>query len=61
MPDHVLKDDESLVTVARQDGFGKWETIFDDGGNSALKSKRGHANALMAPCRATWPRWPSKR
>jgi hypothetical protein len=47
MPDHVLKDGESLVSLARQYGFGKWQTIFDDGGNSALKSKRGHANALL--------------
>jgi hypothetical protein len=35
------------VTLARQYGFGKWQTIFDDGGNSALKSKRGHVNALL--------------
>jgi len=47
MPDHVLKDGESLVTLAKQYGFGKWQTIFDDGGNSALKSKRGQVNALL--------------
>jgi hypothetical protein len=47
MPDHVLKDGESLVTLAKQYGFGKAQSIFDDGGNSALKSKRGHVNALL--------------
>jgi hypothetical protein len=47
MPEHVLKDGESLVTLAKQYGFGTWQAIFDDGGNSGLKSKRSHANALM--------------
>lgn len=46
MATHKLTSGESLVSVATDNGFLHWKTIFDHPSNAALKSKRQHPNAL---------------
>lgn len=48
MPTHVLKEGESLVSVAKTHGFLDWHLIYDHEGNEPLRKKRQHPNSLCA-------------
>ncbi len=46
MPTYVLKAGESLVSVAKANGFFDWHLIYDHDANADLRKKREHPNAL---------------
>lgn len=38
---------ERLPTIARKEGFRRWQTVWDFGGNAGLKDQRGDAHILF--------------
>jgi N-acetylmuramoyl-L-alanine amidase len=47
MPSHEVKQGEHVVRIAAEHGFRKFETIWDDPNNAALKQKRENPNVLF--------------
>ncbi len=46
MPDYEVKPGDTLPKIAMSHGFRKWETIWEDGPNSALREKRKNPRVL---------------
>ncbi len=46
MPQHTVSEGENLPKIAAQHGFRRWETIWMDDGNEALRAKRKNPHVL---------------
>lgn len=44
---YKVKQGERLPTIARKNGFARWQTIWDFGGNAALKDLRDGGHVLL--------------
>jgi N-acetylmuramoyl-L-alanine amidase len=44
---YKVKQGDRLPTIARENGFARWQTIWDFAGNTALKELRGNAHILF--------------
>jgi hypothetical protein len=44
---YKVKQGDRLATIARKNGFARWQTIWDFAGNAALKELRGNAHILF--------------
>jgi len=45
---HVVQQGECLSSIAKQHGFRRWRTVYDDPANAALRQKRPDPN-ILAP------------
>jgi N-acetylmuramoyl-L-alanine amidase len=46
MPYHVVQQGECLSSIAADNGFSDWHTIYDDAANADLRAKRPEPNVL---------------
>ncbi len=44
--DHIVQQGQTLLSIAKAEGFRDWETIWNDPGNDGLRRQRASASAL---------------
>ena len=59
MPMHTVAQGECVMSIASRAGF-TWETVWNDGRNSALKNKRKRKNGQQEEPRTGWSHPPSQ-